>query len=34
MDRAEEEDIPIMVSKLPAFELAGKLYKAGLRGRS
>ena len=33
-DRAEAEAIPIMVSTLPAFELAGKLYQAGIRGRS
>lgn len=32
--RAEEEAIPIMVSTLPAFELAGKLYQAGIRGSS
>jgi hypothetical protein len=30
--RAEEENIPIMVSELPAFELVGRLYKAGIRG--
>ena len=29
---AEEEDIPIMVSGLSAFELAGELYQLGLRG--
>ncbi len=34
MARAETEAIPIMVSTLPAFELAGKLYQAGIRGRS
>lgn len=34
MARAETEAIPIMVSTLSAFELAGKLYQAGLRGRS
>ncbi len=31
LDRAEEEDIPIMVSGLSAFELAGELYQLGLR---
>ncbi len=30
--KAEEEGIPILVSDLPAFELVGRLYKAGLRG--
>jgi hypothetical protein len=30
--KAEEEGIPILVSELPAFELVGRLYKAGLRG--
>ena len=34
MARAETEAIPIMVSRLPAFEIAGKLYQAGLRGKS
>lgn len=30
--KAEQENIPIMVSSLPAFEIVGRLYKAGLRG--
>jgi len=30
--KAEEEGIPIMVSSLSAFELVGRLYKAGIRG--
>ncbi len=30
--KAEEENIPIMVSKLPAFELIGKLYTMGISG--
>lgn len=30
--KAEEEGIPIMVSELSAFELVGRLYKAGIRG--
>jgi predicted transcriptional regulator len=30
--KAEEEGIPILVSSLPAFELVGRLYKAGVRG--
>jgi hypothetical protein len=29
---AEKENIPIMVSELPAFELVGRLYRAGIRG--
>ncbi len=33
LDRAEEEDIPIMVSGLSTFELAGELYQLGLRGK-
>ena len=27
IEKAEEEDIPIMVTKLPAFEIIGKLYR-------
>jgi hypothetical protein len=30
--KADEEGIPIMVSDLSAFELVGRLYKAGIRG--
>jgi hypothetical protein len=30
--KAEEENIPILVSDLSAFELVGRLYKAGIRG--
>jgi hypothetical protein len=30
--KAEEENIPILVSGLSAFELVGRLYKAGVRG--
>lgn len=30
--KAEEENIPILVSSLSAFELIGRLYKAGVRG--
>lgn len=29
--KAEEEDIPIMVSNLSAFELVGRLYLSGIR---
>ncbi len=30
--KAEEEGIPIMVSKMSAFELVGRLYDAGISG--
>jgi hypothetical protein len=30
--KAEQENIPILVSSLPAFEIVGRLYHAGLRG--
>ncbi|MEK6697539.1 MAG: serine kinase [Nitrospirota bacterium] len=30
--KAAEEGIPVMVSAFPAFELVGRLYKAGIRG--
>ena len=30
--KAEEEGIPIMVSKMSAFELVGRLYNAGISG--
>ncbi|HTG00672.1 MAG TPA: DRTGG domain-containing protein [Nitrospirota bacterium] len=29
---AEEEEIPILSTDLPAFEFIGKLYEAGIRG--
>ncbi len=32
VEKAEEEAIPIMVSKLPAFELVGRLHNLGIRG--
>jgi hypothetical protein len=31
--KAKEENIPILVSTLPAFELIGKLYTLGIRGK-
>jgi hypothetical protein len=34
IDKAQSEGVPILVSKLPAFELAGRLYKLGLKGRA
>lgn len=30
LNKAKEEDIPILVSKLPAFQLVGKLYESGI----
>jgi len=30
--KAEAEKVPIMISSLPAFELAGRMYELGLRG--
>jgi hypothetical protein len=32
ISKSEEEGIPILVSGLSAFELTGRLYKAGIRG--
>ncbi len=32
IQKAEVEHIPVMISGMPAFELAGKLYEMGLRG--
>ena len=32
IQKAESEKMPIMVSKLPAFELIGRLYDLGVRG--
>jgi predicted transcriptional regulator len=32
--RAEEEGVPILVTNLPAFEIAGRLYQLGLRGNT
>jgi len=33
IEKAQEEGIPIMVSKLPAFELVGRLYELGISGK-
>jgi len=30
--KAEEENIPIMLTKLPTFEIVGRLYKLGIPG--
>lgn len=32
VEKAETEAIPILVSKLPTFELVGRLYNLGIRG--
>ncbi len=32
IDKAEDENIPILVSDLPAFEVIGRLYKLGITG--
>ncbi len=33
LKKAEEENIPIMLTKLPTFEVAGRLYKLGIPGK-
>lgn len=32
LKKAEEEKMPILISRLPAFELIGRLYQMGVRG--
>jgi len=32
IQKAAEENIPILLTKLPAFEIVGKLYNLGIRG--
>jgi len=32
LKKAEEEDIPILLTELPAFEIVGRLYQLGIRG--
>jgi hypothetical protein len=32
--KAEEKNVPILVSALPAFELIGRLYRLGIPGQS
>lgn len=32
--KAEEEGVAILVTELPAFEVVGRLYQLGLRGRT
>jgi predicted transcriptional regulator len=33
LKKAEEENIPIMLTELPTFEVAGRLYKLGILGK-
>ena len=32
LEKAKDENIPLLVSSLPAFELTGRLYKLGITG--
>jgi hypothetical protein len=32
LSKAKEKGVPILVSRLPAFELIGQLYGLGIRG--
>ena len=32
VQKAQNENIPLLISKLPAFELVGRLYALGVRG--
>ncbi len=32
ISKAEDEDMPILISSLPAFELIGRLYEMGISG--
>ena len=32
LKKAEEEEIPILISRMPAFELVGRLFELGLSG--
>ena len=34
LQKAGQENIPLLISTLPAFELIGRLYELGLRGTS
>ena len=31
LQKAEEQDVPVMVSPLPSYEVAGRLYEMGIR---
>ncbi len=33
-EKAEQEGVPILVSQLPAFEIAGRMHRAGILGQS
>jgi predicted transcriptional regulator len=32
LEKARQENIPILVTELPAFEIVGRLYQRGIRG--
>ena len=32
LKRAQEENIPVLITELPAFEIVGQLYQLGLSG--
>jgi predicted transcriptional regulator len=32
LEKAKDENIPILISQLPAFEVAGRLYELGITG--
>jgi ribosomal protein S2 len=32
LKKARQENIPILVTELPAFEIVGRLYQLGIRG--
>ena len=32
LEKANSENMPILVSSLPAFEVVGRLYKLGIKG--
>lgn len=34
LEKAEKEKVPILVTELPAFEIAGKLYSLGIKSSS
>ena len=34
LEKAEEQGVPIMVSELPAYEVAGRLYQMGIRRKN
>ena len=34
LEKAEEQGVPIMVSELPSYEVAGRLYQMGIRRKN